>query len=234
MKYQNVIKGRFVKRLNRFIAEVEVNNKIELVHVKNTGRCKEIFIKGVDVFLEKSNNPNRKTRYSLIGLMKGDMAINIDSQVPNQVIFEALLSGEVAEIGEVTFAKREVTYGKSRFDIYYETEMYKGFIEVKGVTLEVDGIAMFPDAPTDRGTKHITELTFGLKEGYKNYVCFLIQMDGIYKFRPHYERDMKLAKSLADGQKQGLGVLIYNSIVTDDGIELNKAGELLDYEDKLE
>lgn len=227
MTYKQIVEARFVKRLNRFIAEVLVDGKLELVHVKNTGRCKELFIEGVKVFLEKSDNPNRKTKYSLIALYKGDRLINIDSQVPNQVVYEALLEGRIKEIQNVTYAKREVTKGKSRFDIYYETDMAKGFIEVKGVTLEVDGLALFPDAPTERGSKHVEELTKGLEEGYSNYVCFLIQMQGIDQFRPHHERDRKLADLIYEGHSKGLGVLVYNSIVTHDGIVLSKKASLL-------
>ncbi len=227
MTYKQIVEARFVKRLNRFIAEVLVDGKLELVHVKNTGRCKELFIEGVKVFLEKSDNPNRKTKYSLIALYKGDRLINIDSQVPNQVVYEALLEGHIKEIQNVTYAKREVTKGKSRFDIYYETDTAKGFIEVKGVTLEVDGLALFPDAPTERGSKHVEELTKGLEEGYSNYVCFLIQMQGIDQFRPHHERDRKLADLIYEGHSKGLGVLVYNSIVTHDGIVLSKKASLL-------
>ena len=222
MTYTGIIEGRFIRRLNRFAAEVEIDGKVTLVHVKNTGRCRELFIEGTRVFLEPAANPDRKTKYSLIGLMKGPHTINIDSQVTNQVVFEALQEGKIPEIGGVTYAKREVTYGASRFDIYYETEDAKGFIEVKGVTLETDGLCMFPDAPTERGTKHVRELTQGLKEGYRNYVCFLLQMDYVDTFRPHHERDMAFATALYNGLDQGLGLLIYNSQVTEDGIELGE------------
>ncbi len=227
MTYTGIVEGRFVKRLNRFVAEVIIEGETELVHVKNTGRCKELFIEGTKVFLEKSNNPNRKTNYSLIGIYKGEHIINIDSQVPNQVVFESLLAGDIKEIQDVTFAKREVTYGNSRFDIYYETDSVKGFIEVKGVTLEEDGLAKFPDAPTVRGTKHINELRAGLKEGYKNYVCFLIQMDYVGTFRPHHERDMKLATALYDGLDEGLGLLLYNCTIGEDSIDLKDPCQLL-------
>lgn len=227
MIYSNIVEGRFIKRLNRFIAEVEIEGLIHKVHVKNTGRCAELFIEGVRVFLEESDNPNRKTRYSLINIYKDDLLINMDSQVPNQVIHEALMEGQIREITNVLYSKREVTYGNSRFDIYYETKENKGFIEVKGVTLEVNGLALFPDAPTVRGSKHILELTKSLEAGYKNYVCFLIQMAGVTEFRPHHERDMALAKNLYSGIDQGLGVLIYNSLVSRDSIELAEPGRLL-------
>lgn len=222
MHYIGIVEGRFIKRLNRFIAEVDLEGQTTLVHVKNTGRCKELFIEGTTVFLEKATNPDRKTKYSLIGLYKGDQMINIDAQVPNQVVFEALMAGGIKEIGPVTYAKREVTYGKSRFDIYYETEKTKGFIEVKGVTLEEDGLALFPDAPTERGTKHLLELAAGLEEGYTNYVCMLIQMAKVKTFRPHHERDMKFAEAFYTGQAKGVGILIYNSHVWAEGIALNE------------
>ncbi|PKM69051.1 MAG: DNA/RNA nuclease SfsA [Firmicutes bacterium HGW-Firmicutes-2] len=227
MRYKNIVEGIFVKRLNRFIAQVLIDGKLEEVHVKNTGRCMELFIEGVKVYLEKSDNPNRKTRYSLISIYKGDVLVNIDSQVPNQVIYEALIAGKIEEIGQVTYASREVTYGTCRFDIYYEKGMEKGFIEVKGVTLEEAGLALFPDAPTLRGTKHIHTLVKAKDEGYKNYVCFLIQMDHIHRFRPHHERDRVFADSLYQSIQLGLGLLVYNSKLSIDTIELGDSGLLL-------
>lgn len=227
MIYKNMVEGIFLQRLNRFIAQVLIEDKVELVHVKNTGRCKELFIEGTRVFLETSDNPNRKTKFSLIGVYKGEKLINIDSQVPNAVVFEGLMAGQIDEIGPVTFAKREVTYGQSRFDIYYETEKVRGFIEVKGVTLEEDGLALFPDAPTIRGSKHIKELTEGLDDGYVNYVFFLIQMDSVVSFRPHHERDIVLADNLYEGLSKGLKVLVYNSHVLSNEIWLKDKGVLL-------
>lgn len=227
MTYRNIVKGLFIKRLNRFIAEVDIEGETHKVHVKNTGRCKELFIEGTTVFLEESDNPNRKTKYSLVGIYKGDLLINIDSQVPNRVVYDALLEGKIKEIGDVVYAKREVKYGASRFDIYYETSEAKGFIEVKGVTLEEDGLALFPDAPTERGARHVRELTEGLEEGYKNYAFFLVQMDGVERFRPNHERDMIFAQCLYDAYEKGVGVLVYNSIVTETGILMNKRGKML-------
>jgi len=227
MEYRPLVEGRFIRRLNRFVAEVDINGMVEKVHVKNTGRCRELFIEGVKVFLEPSDNPNRKTKYSLVSLYKGEHLINIDSQVPNQVVFESLLAGELKEVQNVTFAKREVTYGKSRFDIYYETATSKGFIEVKGVTLEEYDLAMFPDAPTVRGARHVEELTKGLEEGYVNFVCFLIQMDYVKSFRPHHERDLTLANNVYNGKDKGLGVMVYNCHVTESGISLKDPCTLL-------
>jgi sugar fermentation stimulation protein len=157
MKYKNTRRAKFLDRPNRFIANVELDGQKEIVHVKNTGRCKEIFVEGTTVILEEATNPNRKTKYSLIGGYKDGLLINTDSQVPNAVVYDALQENSIIEVKNVTYVKREVTFGNSRFDIYFEKENIKGFIEVKGVTLEYDGVCMFPDAPTERGTKHIVK-----------------------------------------------------------------------------
>ncbi len=156
---KNILKAEFIKRPNRFQAYVKINEKIEMVHVPNTGRCKEILIPGSTVILREENNENRKTRYDLIAGYKGDMLISIDSQIPNKVVYEALMNFKIEILKEYTNIKREKTFGKSRFDFKLEKEngeIY--YLEVKGVTLENDGLTMFPDAPTERGTKHILEL----------------------------------------------------------------------------
>ncbi|MBF7097386.1 DNA/RNA nuclease SfsA [Alkalibacter mobilis] len=193
MKYRNIHEGQFVDRPNRFIANVVVDDKIETVHVKNTGRCKEILLHGAKVYLDKSENPNRKTRFDLIGVEKRildkEVLINIDSQIPNKVVEEGILNKKITELTDIHFLKPEVGMGKSRFDFYYETRESTGFIEVKGVTLEDNKIAKFPDAPTDRGSKHIKELTSLQKEGYKNYVFFLVQMNYPWEFRPNVLTD---------------------------------------------
>ncbi len=220
MKYQNLKSGKFIKRVNRFIAHVFVDNTEQIVHVKNTGRCKELLLPGVDVILEKSNNPGRKTRFSLIGVYKGDRLINVDSQVPTQVVFEALSSGAIQEIGLVEKIKKEVTYGKSRFDIYFESGGKKGFIEVKGVTLENEGVAMFPDAPTTRGTRHIYEMIDAVKNGYAGYIFFLVQMKEVGYFTPNKDMDPDFTKALRLAAKKGVKILAYNSIVRPDEIVL--------------
>lgn len=222
MEYQKIVEGSFIRRLNRFIAEVAVAGQIERVHVKNTGRCQELFIEGAACYLEEVPKSSRKTKYSLVAIYKGEILINIDSQVPNKVVEEAVASGLIEVIGPIKYLKREVTYGHSRFDLYYETDQAKGFIEVKGVTLEVAGLAMFPDAPTERGTKHVMTLVEAQKEGYTNYVFFLIQMDQVYNFRPHHERDPKLAAALIEAESAGVGLLVYNSVVTKRGIRLGE------------
>lgn len=222
MKYDNYVEALFIRRINRFIALVDIEGRVTEVHVKNTGRCQELFIEGVVCYLEESHNPSRKTKYSLISLYKGDKLINLDSQVPNQVVQEAILAHQINLFGAVDKLKREVTYGDSRFDLYYEQGTEKGFIEVKGVTLEIDGVAMFPDAPTVRGRKHIEGLIKGQKNGYHNAIFFLVQMDGITNFKPHYLRDKAFAEALYHAHQAGVRLLAYNAKVTPEGICLNE------------
>lgn len=222
MEYQNQIKEAvFYKRPNRFLAEVELDGKRELVHVKNTGRCRELLQEGARVFLEESGNANRKTKHSLIAVYKGDMLVNMDSQAPNAVAAEALSEGKIQEIGEVTFVKREVKLGGSRFDVYYEAGERKGFLEVKGVTLEENGVAMFPDAPTERGAKHLLELAEAAKNGYESAVLFLVQMKGVSVFRPHEARDPKFAEALRKAAQAGVKVLAYDCKVWETGFCLD-------------
>lgn len=222
MKYDNIVEGIFIERVNRFIARVKINNNEVLVHVRNTGRCKELFIYGTRIFLEKSSNPNRKTAYSLVSIYKNDMLINIDSQIPNAVVFEGIMNGKIEELKDIITLKREVTYGSSRFDLYYETSTHKGFIEVKGVTLEHDGIAMFPDAPTERGRKHVLELVQASTAGYVNYLFFLIQMKGIHTFKPNYETDLLFAMALKSAQQSGVTVILFDSIIDRKTISLGE------------
>ena len=153
MKYGKVVEGLFDRRINRFIAEVFIGGFKEKVHIKNTGRLKEILQPGAEVLLEYSDSPQRKTKFSLIAAKKSRTWVNIDSQAPNKVAYESIKEGKISEFGKVDLLKREVTYGSSRFDLYFEKEKEKGFIEIKGVTLERDGIAMFPDAPTTKRNK---------------------------------------------------------------------------------
>lgn len=226
MKYTNIIEGSFIKRINRFIAEVLIDQKIELVHVKNTGRCKELFVLGAKVYLQRSDNPKRKTKYSLISIYKGDILINIDSQVPNQVVYDAILNNQIEDIQDVDFIKREVTFGKSRLDLYFEKDERKGFIEVKGCTLEENNIVRFPDAPTERGRKHIAELIEAKKAGYEAYIFFLIQMDGVTRFIPNSCTDKAFADILYHAIDEGVNVLIYNSIIEKNSIVIHEKGKL--------
>lgn len=216
MKYSNIIKAKFKSRPNRFIAIVDVDGTEEICHVKNTGRCKELFLEGVIVYLQKADNPNRKTLYDLIAVEKGDRLINIDSQIVNGAALEYL----PVLFDNIKLIKPERVYGNSRFDIYLETETDKIFVEVKGVTLEKDGIAMFPDAPTERGVKHLKELQKAIAEGYKAFVLFVIQMDYISYFEPNKETHPEFAEELKNAQKNGVTVLAYNCTVTPNEIKI--------------
>lgn len=223
MKYKNTRRAKFLDRPNRFIANVELDGQKEIVHVKNTGRCKEIFVEGTTVILEEATNPNRKTKYSLIGGYKDGLLINTDSQVPNAVVYNALQENSIIEVKNVTYVKREVTFGNSRFDIYFEKENIKGFIEVKGVTLEYDGVCMFPDAPTERGTKHIYEMIEAVEQGYVAYIFFLVQMEGMKYFTPNHDMDPNFSDALRKAHKHGVEILVYDSIVKEDEIIIGKS-----------
>lgn len=222
MNYKQVEKGVFVKRINRFIALVEMQNQIERVHVPNTGRCRELLVPGVEVILSAAENPNRKTAYSLIAVYKGSRLINMDSQIPHQVVYEALAQGKLEEIGQLTILKKEVKYKNSRFDIYFETAERKAFMEVKGVTLEQDGVSMFPDAPTTGGTRHMEELIEACQEGYEGYIFFLIQMEGVECFTPNREMDKLFAQTLEKAAKAGVKVMAYDAKVSEGEIVLRK------------
>lgn len=210
MEYKKIVEGIFLRRENRFSAYVLLEGKEEHVHVKNTGRCKELLLPGATVFLEGAENPNRKTKYSLVAVYKGDLLINMDSQAPNEAVAEALAEGRILEIGAVDFLRREVTFGNSRFDLYYEAGAMKGFIEVKGVTLETEGVARFPDAPTIRGRKHLLELVEAVAQGYEATVLFLVQMQGVTHFQPHWERDPAFGEALLLAQAAGVRILAYD------------------------
>lgn len=210
MEYGKMVEARFLRRVNRFTAFVELNGQEEMVHVKNTGRCKELLLEGARVFLEEADKEGRKTKYSLISVYKGETLVNMDSQAPNQMAAEALAEGKITEIGEVDFLKREVKYENSRFDLFYQKGEKKGFIEVKGVTLEENGIAKFPDAPTERGAKHLRELIKAKEEGYEAAVLFVIQMQGFKAFQPNEERDRNFTEALREAAAAGVRVLAYD------------------------
>lgn len=218
MNYTSIKPAVFLSRPNRFLAHVLVDGREEVVHVKNTGRCKEILKEGAALVLEEAGNTNRKTKYSLIAAYKGDVLINIDSQVPNMVVYEAIEEDCLEGFQKLTKLSREVTYGNSRFDLYFERNGQKGFIEVKGVTLEADGTAMFPDAPTQRGCKHIYEMIKAVEEGYDGYIFFLIQMKGVTHFTPNTVRDPAFAKALRLAHKKGVTILAYDALVLEDEI----------------
>lgn len=227
MKYQNIKSALFLKRPNRFIAHVLVDGQEEIVHVKNTGRCRELLLPLVPVILEESQNPNRKTKYSLIGVYKDKILVNIDSQVPNTVVWEGIKAHQVKEIQNATLVKKEVTFHQSRFDLYFEGPgNTKGFVEVKGVTLEEGGIAMFPDAPTERGKKHVREMIRAVKEGFQGFIFFLIQMQGVKLFTPNKIMDKNFSDALKEAQESGVNILVYDAIVTENSITL---GRKIDY-----
>jgi len=227
MEYNKIIEGTFLKRPNRFIAQVLIDGKEETVHVKNTGRCRELLLPGAKVILEDcSNNPNRKTKYSLISVWKEDMLVNMDSQVPNAVVFDAITKKKIIGLEDLTHLKREVTFGKSRFDMYFETQSCKGFIEVKGATLESDGICMFPDAPTERGTKHVLEMIDAVKEGYRGIIFFLVQMKGPKEFRLNSNMDKAFGDAVKLASENGVEILVYDCIIKDNSISLDKPVEI--------
>lgn len=225
MIYDNIYKGKFISRPNRFIANVEIMGKKEVVHVKNTGRCKELLTAGATVFCEKSNNPNRKTQYDLISVYKGERLINMDSQAPNKVFYEYLQSGKCYK--DLTYIKGEYTYGDSRIDFYCESEKEKFLIEVKGVTLENDGVVMFPDAPTLRGIKHIDELIKAKENGYRTAVAFVIQMDNIKYFTPNKATHKDFADALKRAEKAGVEILCFDCIVTENTLKIDKKVEYI-------
>jgi len=218
MKYENICKGYFIDRPNRFIAHVEMDGVVETVHVKNTGRCAELLKTGAEVYLQDSKNPERKTRYDLIGVKKGDRQVNMDSQVTNTVVREWIEEGNFIE--GVTLVKSEYTYGKSRFDLYVEAGERKILIEVKGVTLEEGGVVRFPDAPSERAVKHVEELSQAVKEGYEAYVFFVVQMKGVWYFTPNMDTHPAFGKALIAASRAGVHVMAYDCEVTPDSITI--------------
>lgn len=225
MKYENIVKGEFLSRPNRFIAKVKIGDEIHTVHVKNTGRCKELLVPNATVFLAEAENPNRKTKYDLIAVEKGlesgeKMLINMDSQIVNAAAEEWLKKGEL--FGKNAVIRREVTFGKSRFDFYIESNDRKIFLEVKGVTLESGGVASFPDAPTERGIKHINELITCCNNGYEGYILFVIQMKGVTEFTPNDITHKAFGDALRQAEKSGVKIIAMDCKVTPDSIKIDK------------
>ena len=226
MKYEKVVPARFLQRINRFVARVELNGKEETVHVKNTGRCKELLVEGATVYLALSDNPLRKTKYDLVTVEKvrrdgSVLFVNIDSQIVNGVAEEWLKDGNLFSRGATI--RREVTYGNSRFDFYVEDGPRKAFLEVKGVTLEQDGFARFPDAPTERGVKHLNELISCMDDGYEAYVLFVLAMEGMYAFAPNDETHKAFGDTLRLAAKKGVKILAVECSVTNDSVRATKA-----------
>ncbi len=220
MIYGDVKIGKFIKRPNRFIANVLIDGKEEVCHVKNTGRCKELLIEGVSVFVEKAKNPNRKTKYDLISVYKGDKLINIDSQAPNKVVKEWIESGNLYK--NISKLKPEATFENSRLDFFVEGDGKKAFVEVKGVTLEENGVAMFPDAPTTRGIKHLLDLKEAVSQGYEGYACFVIQMEGIDKFVPNERTHKEFAEALEEVEKSGVKIKVLECTVDENSLYIKR------------
>ena len=220
MKYERIESGIFIERPNRFIAYVEINGQQEVAHVKNTGRCRELLQPGAEVYLQKTDNPERKTQWDLIGVKKGKRMINMDSQIPNKVVEEWIRAGNL--FPNATLIKPEKTYKESRFDLYIEEGNRKIFMEVKGVTLEEDGVVRFPDAPTERGVKHLRELREAVEEGYEAYVFFVIQMKGVKYFTPNHRTHAAFEAALREAQEKGVHILAYDCKVTKNSIEIGK------------
>ncbi len=215
MKYPNIVRAVFVSRPNRFIATVRLDGRTETVHVKNTGRCLELLIPGSEVWLTEPGSPGRKTRYDLVAVRKPTgVLFNIDSQAPNTVVKEWLSNRNFDKVVP------EYTYGNSRIDFYMERGDDRFLMEVKGCTLEVDGIGYFPDAPTTRGVKHINELAAAASKGYKAVLAFVIQMEGVFEVRPNIATHPEFGAALLEAQKAGVKVLFLTCHVEPDTLEI--------------
>lgn len=220
MQYQTVKEGRFLSRPNRFVAHVLVDGTEEVVHVKNTGRCRELLMPDATVYLADSGNPNRKTRYDLIAVRKGSLLVNMDSQATNKVFGEWAAAGQFRP--GLTLLRPETVWGNSRFDFYWEAGDRKGFAEVKGVTLEENGHARFPDAPTLRGVKHLEELVLCRAEGYEATVCFVLQMGGMVDFAPNDVTHPAFGEALRRAAAAGVEVLAMECAVSPDSLVITK------------
>ena len=217
MQYGKVIWAKFVERPNRFVAKVEINGTLETVHVKNTGRCRELLLPGVDVVLSEADNPNRKTRYDLIAVEKAGLGlINIDSQAPNKVMAEWLATQDF------DYIKPEYTYGASRIDFYMERQEQRYLLEVKGCTLERDGIGFFPDAPTERGVKHIHELIKAKKEGYWAGIAFVVQMPKVSEVRPNIETHPAFGEAMEQAMAAGVQSIFLGCTIKPDSMIVDK------------
>lgn len=224
MTYKHIRSAIFKHRPNRFIADCEVDGENVVCHVKNTGRCRELFIPGCQVYLEESATPSRKTRYDLVAVRKGDLLFNVDSTAPNQVVAEWLAAGGL--FPDTTMVKAEATYGQSRFDFYVEHGDRLTFLEVKGVTLEQGGVLLFPDAPTERGVKHIHELCHALEAGYEAYMIFVVQTDRAAYFTPNRQTHPAFADALTEASKQGVQILCYTCHTTPERLTLGEPIEV--------
>ncbi|MCR4572319.1 MAG: DNA/RNA nuclease SfsA [Lentisphaeria bacterium] len=221
MKYANIVSGKFIDRPNRFVAHVEIDDVMETVHVKNTGRCMELLLPEADVTLAVSDSPVRKTKYDLISVYKKNLGwVNIDSQAPNVVVKEWLMSGQQL-FPNITTLKPEYVHGNSRVDFYLECGQRQIFIEVKGCTLEIDGIGYFPDAPTERGVKHLHELTKAVEDGYECYIAFVIAMPCVTKVLPNRMTHPEFGDALDDAIKAGVKILCLPCVVRPDELSIS-------------
>jgi sugar fermentation stimulation protein A len=217
MHYKNMVPGIFLARPNRFIAHVQIGENTEICHVKNTGRCRELLPAGAKVWCQRSDNPARKTKYDLITVKKGQHLINMDSQAPNQAAKEWLLQGGLGDIQDL---RAETVHEDSRFDFSFTLNGKRCFLEVKGVTLEQDGVCAFPDAPTQRGTKHLNGLIRAAEEGFGAYVLFVIQMSDVKYLRPNDDTDPAFAAALREAAKKGVTILAMDCAVTEDRMDI--------------
>jgi sugar fermentation stimulation protein A len=216
MQYANIQQAGFLSRPNRFIAYIELDGQKATAHVKNTGRCKELLIPGATVFAQRVDSASRKTQYDLIAVYKGDRLINMDSQAPNKVFAEFVQGGKF--LNNITLIKPEMRYKDSRFDFYIEADNRKIFVEVKGVTLEESGVALFPDAPTERGVKHLEGLCEARAEGYDAYVVFIVQMKNVLYFTPNDRMHKDFGDALRKAAKVGVHVLAIDCAITKSSI----------------
>lgn len=220
MKYDNIRSAVFLSRKNRFVALVEIDKEEVICHVKNTGRLRELLIPGAEVYVQEHDDAKRKTKYSLIAVKKGEKVVNIDSLAPNKVFYEWVKRGEFCD--GVTLVKPESTYKRSRFDCYIETEKSKMFVEVKGVTLEKDSVALFPDAPTERGVKHLNELCECIKDGYCACIVFVVQMKGPLSFSPNVQTHREFAECLLKCRESGVDIVCVDCNVTPETLEISQ------------
>ena len=218
MHYENMVLGTFLARPNRFIAHIEIDGQVEICHVKNTGRCRELLPAGAKIWCQKSSNPNRKTKFDLITVQKGRRLINMDSQAPNAAAKEWLLAGGLGEIEDL---KPEYRQGDSRFDFSFLKDGRRCFLEVKGVTLENDGVCAFPDAPTDRGARHLRGLAALAREGFGAYVLFIIQMEDVKFLHPNDVTDPQFGQALREARENGVEILAMDCRVTEDTMEIH-------------
>ena len=223
MRYENMVPGIFQARPNRFIAHIEIHGQVEVCHVKNTGRCRELLPQGAEVWCQRANNPNRKTQFDLVTVKKGDRLINMDSQAPNAAAKEWLLAGG---LGAIENLKPETFHGESRFDFAFTKDGKPCLLEVKGVTLENDGICAFPDAPTERGARHLKELAQAAKDGVNAYVLFVIQMADVRYLHPNDATDPAFGAALREAAAAGVTVLAMDCLVTEDTMVIRQPVEV--------